>query len=138
MSLPEIKHCLICEDVRLERRNLNSFMGVYGATPDVGIRIRNFELPVVFCFVFMGAAAQGKFVVEAELRNPNGARISSEIEPKGFEFNFSLGDLGSILAFRIKATFAGPDTYSIVLLNNATVFFKDTFQLRQGKSTDFS
>ncbi len=105
MPLPDLKHCLICEDIRLERRNLNSFMGVFGAVPHVSIRIKNFKIPAIFSFVFMGGPAQGKFVIEAELYTPDGTRIEAEVQPEHFEFNFSPEWGSSILAFRLKAIF---------------------------------
>jgi len=138
MPLPEIRHCLICEDIRLERRNLNSFMGVYGATPHVGVRIKNFELPVAFCFVFMGPPAQGKFVIVAELQNPDGTRLNAEAYPERFEFVFTTDQGATVLAFRLKATFPGPNTYSIVLMSDGVVFFRDTFRMDRGTDPDFA
>jgi hypothetical protein len=138
MPLPDIKHCIICEDVRVERRNLSSFMGVYGATPHVGIRLRNFQLPAQFKCVFMGAPAQGKFVIVPEIRSPDGTRINAEVQPVGFEFTFSADFAGSILAFWFKAKFPGPNTYTVVLMHNNDVFFSDTFKLEQAKDADFA
>lgn len=137
MPLPEIRYCLICEDIRLEKRNLNSFMGVYGATPYVAIRIMNFQLPVGFSLVFMGAPALGKFVIDAELRNPDGTRIDADVRPKHFEFTFSPEMGSSILTFRLMATFGGPNTYTIALVSDGVAFFRDTFQLQQGNPADF-
>jgi hypothetical protein len=137
MPLPEIRHCLICEDIRVERRNLTSLMGVYGATPYVGIKIKNFKLPVTFCFFFMGAPGQGKFVVVPELHNPDGTRISAEVYPERFEWTLSPEMGASLLAFRIKATFAGPSIYTIVLMSGGTMCFKDTFNLALGTDADF-
>jgi hypothetical protein len=138
MPLPEIKHCLICEDIRLERRNLNSYMGVYGATPYVGIKIKDFKLPVPFVIVLMGAPADGKFVIEAALYNPDGARIKSEIRPEHFLFTFTPEMGASTLAFRFNAVFPGPNTYTIVLMHNDKVFFTDTFRLLQATDADFA
>jgi len=110
MDPAELKHVLICEDIRFERRNLSSLMEVYGFTPHVVIKIANFKMPVAFSALFAGEPAEGKYVVEAEFRNPDGTRIEAEVVPKGFEFVFSpeMGD--SYLAFRFRALLAQTST----------------------------
>jgi hypothetical protein len=137
MPLPDIKHALICEDIRLERRNLSSFMGVYGYTPYVGIKIANFQKPVGFCALFAGTPGQGKYIIEAELRNPDGSQIEAEVMPKGFEFVFSPEMGGSAIGFRFRATFAGPETYTLALVNGGKVFHSETFRLLHGQQADF-
>jgi hypothetical protein len=138
MPLPEIKFCLVCEDIRLERRNLNSYMGVYGATPYVGIKVKNLNLPVHFVLVFMGAPANGKFMITTELRNSNGARIEAEIMPERSEVKFAMDKGGSTIAFRYKATFGRPDSYTVVLMADGKGIFQDTFTLLPATDADFT
>ena len=137
MPLPEIKHALLCEDIRFEKRNLTSLMGVYGYTPYAGIKIANFKLPVGFCAIFAGEPADGKYVIDAELQNPDGTRIEGEVQPKGFEFVFSPELGGSALGFRFRTIFAGPNKYTIALLNGGKVFHTETFRLSHGQQSDF-
>jgi len=113
-------------------------MGVYGATPYVGIRVKDFHLPVNFCAVLMGDPAAGKYVIRAEIRNARGTRIDAEVMPQDFEFTFKPDTGGSILAFRFKATFTAPGAYSLVLINDSNEFFSDTFNLYSGQPSDFS
>jgi hypothetical protein len=138
MSSPEIKHCLICEDVRLERRNLISLMGVYGVTPFVGIRVLNFQAVVAFFVLFVGPPTQGKYAVQLQLRDAKGQPVQAEIFPERNELTFSLEMGSTVFAFRIRATFPAPSTYSVALSNNEIEFFSDTFQVAQGTPQDFN
>ena len=138
MPRPETSHCLFCEDIRLERRNLTSFMGVFGVTPFVKIRVRDFKLGVNFCTVFMGAPSEGKFVLRPELRNPDGTQIEAKIFPESSEMAFTLQGGPILLGFRMNATFPGPNTYTIILFRDGVEFFKDTFQLDQATDADFA
>jgi hypothetical protein len=133
MLLPKLRTGLICEDIRLEQRNLSSFMGVYGFIPDVSIQIKNFQAPVNFCMIFAGDPADGKFVIEAELRNLDETLLEAEVQPKNREFIFSSALSGSTFAFRFKAVFPGPNTYYVVLLHNKVELFRTKFQLQQMK-----
>lgn len=137
MPLPEIKHCLICEDIRIEQRNLASYMGVYGATPHVGIRILNFDASVTFFLVFMGAPSEGKYIIQLELRAPDGTRLNANVFPENNEQTFSPQFGSSVFAFRVVATFPGPNIYTVALLSNGVVFFEDTLQLVQAAPADF-
>jgi hypothetical protein len=137
MPLPEFKYGLICEDIRFERRNLTSFMGVYGSTPHVGIKISDFKLPVNFCVVFYGDPAQGKFTIDAQLHNLDATRIEADVLPKKFEFTFATEMGGAVIAFRFKAVFPGPGTYAAVLLTDDKLFHRELFNLLPSKPTDF-
>ena len=137
VTLPEIKHCLICEDIRLERRGLVSFMGVYGFTPHAGISVRNFKAPVGFCLVFTGDPIEGGFDIQLEIRAPDGTRIQATTVPEHNEQEFSK-ELPCTFAFRVQAVFPGPDTYTMILLASGAEFFKDKLYLTQGKASDFA
>jgi hypothetical protein len=128
MSLPIIKHCLICEDIRLEQRNLASFMGVYGWTPYADISIFDFRLPVAFCAVFHGDPADGKLAITLQVRAPDGMRLQGAISPEINEQTFQ-PQFPSAFAFKVNIVFPKPDVYSLVVLSNGVEFFKDTFRM---------
>ena len=132
MSLPQIKHCLICDDIRLELRNLVSLMGVYGATPHAGIEVTNLKIHVSFCLVFVGDPVDGKFVIKLELRSPDGTRVEATSFPEQNEQTFSL-DFPASFAFRVNAVFPRPDTYTLVVSAGGSEFFRDTFIIRQAQ-----
>ena len=133
MPPPVISHCILCEDVRLERRNLSSFMGVYGATPDVGIVVKDTSLKVGFVLVFMGPPVDGKFNITAELHSPVG-RIETRVRPPVFEADYSRELGGIIFAFRFATIFRFGGTYSIVLFDNGRIFFETLSVLFRGAS----
>jgi hypothetical protein len=128
MLLPVIKHCLICEDIRIEQRNLVSFMGVYGFTPHVEISISDFKLPVGFSAVFNGEPAEGKFAITLQVRAPDGTPVQGQVVPEINEQTFQR-QLPSIFAFRVNLVFPKPDTYTFVAVANGKELFKDTFRM---------
>jgi hypothetical protein len=123
--------------IRLELRSLVSFMGVYGATPHVGIEIANLTLPLNFCLVFIGDPIDGKFRMKLELRSPDGKKIEATTLPETNEQTYS-SKTGSAFAFRVTATFPHPDTYTVVVSANGDEFFKDTFVIIQAKAATVS
>jgi hypothetical protein len=132
MPLPEINHCILCEDIRLEQRNLASFMGVYGLTPYAGISIQDFKLPVAFCLVFFAPPIEGKIDILLEIRARNGTRLQATIFPERNEQTFSK-ESACTFAFRVNTVFPTPDTYTIAVSTGGQEFFRDTFLMAQGK-----
>ena len=125
----EIKHCIVCEDVRLERRNLNSFMGVYGATPDVGVLVRNFENLVSLCFLFMGPHGNNeKAVIHVEIQTSDRSRLKATVIPESSPLTF-FPQFPLTFAFRTSAKYPGPNKYDIVVFADGKEFFRDSFQL---------
>src|ERR1700683_2528871 len=124
MDLPKIRHCLVCEDIRLELRDLASFMGVYGATPYAGIKIRSFQLPVLFCLIFMGDPVEGKLAIKLNIRCSDGTPVPATIFPEQNEQNYSR-EAACTFAFRVNAVFPRPDSYTLAVSANGTEFFKD-------------
>jgi hypothetical protein len=135
----EIKHCIVCEDVRLERRNLNSFMGVYGATPDVGVLVRNFDNPVNLCFLFMGPPGENeKVVIHAEIHSSDGSRLKATVVPESSPLTFAT-QFPLTFAFRTSTKYPGPNPYNIVVFADGKEFFKDSFRVVQSSGNqDFT
>lgn len=133
MPLPQVKHCLICEDIRLELRNLVSLMGVYGATPYAGIEVADLKLPVAFCLIFVGDPVDGKFVIKLELRSPDGAQVDATTFPQQNHQTFSQDSVATF-AFRVNAIFPRPDKYTLVVSADGTEFFKDSFVIVQAQT----
>ena len=73
MAFPHIRHCIVCEDIRIERGNKATILGYYGITPDVRIGILEFEKPLNrLMFMFIGAEGEGKFKTGIRILNPQG------------------------------------------------------------------
>jgi hypothetical protein len=45
------------------------------------INLRDFKVPVSFCFLFCGGAGEGKFRVELRLSDPSGAVLANSLPP---------------------------------------------------------
>ena len=131
MASPIIRHCLLCEDIRLELRNLVSFMGVYGAIPYAGIKVADLKLPVIFCLVFLGDPIDGKFAMKLNLFSRDGRIVEANTAPPINEQTFSR-EFPITFAFRVSAIFPRPDTYTIVVSSNGTEFFKDALSITEG------
>ncbi len=135
MALPQIKHCLICEDVRFESRNLISLMGVYGMTPYAGIQVVDLKLHVAFCLVFWGDPVDGQISIKLQLRSPDGKQVEAvtfpEINTQTYSHEFAMA-----FAFRVNALFPRADTYTVILSTGGAEFFKDAFLITQAKAAD--
>jgi hypothetical protein len=137
MPTPQIKHCVVCEDVRLERRGLVSLMGVYGFTPYVAIAIRDFSVNVGFNLLFVGEPFDGMVDIKLSLRGPEGNLIEMKVIPEHHVQKFSI-EFPIVFSFRVNALFPSPDTYTMVLLVNGAEFFEDTFRITKGEPSDFN
>lgn len=160
MPLPEISHCVICEDIRLELRNLFSLMGVYGATPHAAIKLLNFEAPATWCFVFFGGPVKpspkdmvatnlygtnlpvhetgqsSRIVFQLRLLNSRGFPIHFEAAPSPLVLDLPEG-VPANFWFRINARFTAPGTYMVSLVSEGQEYFRDTFRLDLGYPHDF-
>jgi hypothetical protein len=129
MSELKFKHCIVCEDIRFERRNLNSLMGVYGATPDVGILVKDLKLEVGFLMVFYGAPATGEFHITAQLLNKAGEKIGSKIQPETFKLTLKEAMGAAVAAFRFNTIFPTAGQYSVALNIGNDEIFRGEFQI---------
>jgi hypothetical protein len=132
-----VNTCLVCEDIRLERRNLNSYMGVFGSTPDVGVRLRSFDADTSLVFVFMGPGVDGKFNLRAEIHGPNGP-IDFKITPKIFTLEVKKSGGPFTFAFRVTGRFPSADKYYIAVFDDTQEFFRGVFEIGQGQAADFT
>jgi hypothetical protein len=133
MILPQIKHCIVCDDIRFEVRQIYSLMGVYGATPDATIQIEDFRLPVRLCFAFLGGAGTGSVRFKAELRHRSGAPLFlwNQPTPAQVDISYSSEFSSTAVAFWFNATFPQPDEYLILLTGNEVRCYQDAFRLVQ-------
>jgi len=136
MPFPEIRHCLICEDVRLERRRLGSLLGFYGTTPDVEILVQDFSLLVErLAFLFMGQRGDGQYRVSVHiLYGPEEAIVRSP------ERRVTIPDAARRynLAVRLdNVRFPHPGLCTLVLLVDGQAHYQTTFEVRKGEPADF-
>lgn len=137
MPIPQVKHCVVCEDVRLEHRGLVSLMGVYGFTPYVAIAVRDLSANVTFNVIFVGDPFDGLVDIKLSLRDPQGGLIAAQVFPEHYVQKCSI-EVPVVFSFRINAIFPSPNTYTVVLSVNGAQFFQDTFRINQGEPSDFN
>jgi hypothetical protein len=128
MRLPTIKACLVCEDVRFEQRSLVTATGVFGAVPDVVVRVTHLDRPAKMCFAFFGAPVTAKVALEVEIREPGGRRLAAESFPRRVDFKPLAGDLFAAFWFN-EVVFGTPNKYTIVLKADGTEAFSSTFNV---------
>ena len=130
--------CVVCEDVRLERRGLNSLMGVYGVMPDVNVIVKDLAQPVNVLLVFYGPPFVGTTQVKAELFDANATKLDAKFQPPTFQYQIVENADNSIIAFRVNCTYPSQGTYTVVLTdsNNQEVF-RGKFRVTSGLHADF-
>jgi hypothetical protein len=129
MPAPTISHCIVCEDVRFERRNLVSLMGIYGLLPRVALYLLNLEMPARFCCAFYGEPVSGKFNFTAEIRGPDGKRLAAGVPPQ-VELKLEKEKGTFFVAFWFPSVvFPKADSYTIALLSNGQECYTNIFRL---------
>jgi hypothetical protein len=130
MPPPTIRVCLVCEDIRIETRELVSFMGVYGALPYVTAEVHDLSLPVFFCFVFLGEPAEGKHSIELTFQRADGSQLPATVIPKVNEQTFT-PELPSRFGFRTNMIFNRPGKYFVVAKNAGAEFYRSSFEITE-------
>src|SRR5438552_7764034 len=136
MAFPPINYCLICEEVRLERRNLVSLLGFYGIAPDVEILIRDFTQPVPrLTFLFVGGQGDGRFKTSMQILDEAGHSLVATpetevlVQPLPKRTNLALGIAGF--------SFPSPGTYALQLLVEGRRHYETQFKVLRGNPDDF-
>lgn len=135
MPFPSIHTCIICEEVREEKRKLLSLLGLYGTTPDVEILVRDFSVPVRLSFIFLGRNAEGRFKVAPQVIDPDGGivldspGVEMSIPEPALHYQFGIGGAS------VRLPRAG--RYTLVLRVDDQTHYQTTFDVRQGKPEDF-
>ncbi|MCS6292619.1 MAG: hypothetical protein H8J66_06045 [Nitrospira sp.] len=139
MAFPEIQHCLICEDVRLERGGLGTLIGFYGIAPDVEILVRNLNAPIErLCFLLTAkAGGTGKHTISAQILGEDEKEIAA-FKGLHWKANEQKPNARHSFALAVGAPrFTKPGTYTFRLFADDTLTFETTFVVRQGEEADF-
>jgi hypothetical protein len=129
MPLPEIKHCVICDDARFEIYQKISLMGIYGSTPDAAIKVDNFSLPVRLCFAFFGGPGDGLATFRCQLKGRLGIPLIATSIPPQVDVRSSPQFYSTAIAFWFNAIFPGPQQYSVELTCNMRSSYTGAFKL---------
>ena len=140
MPFPQIRHCLVCEDIRPEAHRKNTLLGFYGVTPYAEIRIQDLTQPIGrLAFFLMGGPGEGTFKVSFEILGEDGFVVVPRIDgtavikgndaryTAGYNFTFGFGLL----------RFPAPGRYTVRLFVEGQPHFEDSFAVSQGAPGEF-
>ncbi len=136
MAFPQVEHCLICEDFRIEIRGKSTLVGFFGIAPNVEITIQpNAEDIERLTFVLLtGRAARGSWKITTDLVDDHGKVIKHGKET-GLTVvsNFRL----NIASTFTKAPISKAGRYTFRLAVDGRTFYETTFIIKQGTPEDF-
>jgi hypothetical protein len=76
MPFPPIRHCLVCEEVRLEGPGKSSILGFYGIAPNVSLAIQDLSKPLErLSFLLVCEPGEGDHKVSVKIEGPKGEPI---------------------------------------------------------------
>lgn len=136
MPFPKIRHCLVCEDLRLEKGNKATILGFYGVAPDVAIKILDLKLPLQsIMFMFIGGEGEGQFKITLQILNNDGVEVK---QLPGIDFNIEPPSARtSTIAFTLRNfTFGATGTYTVRLSVDGKVQYETTLEIQQAKPED--
>jgi hypothetical protein len=136
-SFPEILACVICEEVREEKRRLLSLLGVYGVAPNAEILLRELDKPLErLTFALFGGPGGGNFQVRLRLASEQGEVI---LEPPPLPVSLEESARRNSIAFAFAGLkFPREGIYTFQLLADEQEKFKTAFRVSQGRPEDFA
>jgi hypothetical protein len=136
MGFPRIRHCLVCEDIRVEKGNKATILGFYGITPDVHIKIRELGKPIQrLMFVFLGAEGGGQYKVTIRVVDPDGGQLR---QFPSLDFNLASPASVNTVAIGIHdIVFVKQGEYKLQLIADDNAQFETKFLVSQGQESDF-
>lgn len=131
MPSPVISACIVCDDVRFEKRNVVSIIGSYGPLPDALIYLVNVELEARLCFAFYGKPISGTFTFRAELRGPDG-KLPTDPMPRQIQMTIVREKGLFFVAFWFpNVVFRKAGDYTLALRSNGQECYAETFRIVQ-------
>ncbi len=136
MQPPKVSTCLLCEDVRMEKGNKISIMGLYGALPKADLLVQDVKVPIQrLAFVIMMHGGDGEFDLSAKIERPQGratyefpavSRAFSPGAKKGVAVINILGFIAEVVGeFRFRS------------VRESRKMFDSTFTIQIGEQKDF-
>ena len=131
MSFPQIRYCLVCENVRPEQSGLTTMVGFYGIAPDVRIGIPDFSepLPILAFLLISNESGQGDFEIQVRISDDAGNIVlgvpSGRVALAGGARRLNLGV--NVTGLKLPQ----PGRYTLSLLVNGLMHFHTTFEAEQ-------
>jgi len=131
MPFPVIRHCIVCEEVRIEGLGKSSILGFYGITPNVNLAIQDLTKPVErLSFLLICESGEGNHKVSVKIEGPRGERILATPEAD-FSFPSTLQPVNIVIAFP-PVQFPTVGQHRFVLLVQGIEQFHTTLEIQQG------
>ena len=138
MPFPQIDYLIICDDIRPEKLNKFSLMGLYGVAPHVMILLKEFGKPVDrMTFMLSGEAGGGNHTVAARILDPDGQSILQFPETPLELGDPQPGRRGQITFSAGGITFAKPGKHTFEFVVDGRQHYRNTFSVGEGTDKDF-
>ena len=136
MPFPNIHACIICEEVREEKRKLLSILGFYGAAPEVEILVRDFSESIRLSLLFLASEGRGQYKVAPLILDPDGGVV---LDSPAMDANIPEPSKRYVFGFGFAALrLPRAGRYTIVLRVDGQTHYQTTFDVRQGNPGDFA
>lgn len=136
MSFPTLKHCLVCEDIRLERGGKGSLLGFFGVAPDLRLPVKDFEEPVELAFAIVGRSGEGDEEGRLTFESEDGTSL--------IDREFAIPQPAGVpdftrIVIEYSDTLPGPGDYSLNVYNEAgDLEFSATIPVTQAEQDEES
>jgi len=132
MPFPEIRYCLISEEVRPEPRGKFTVLGLFGVAPHVRILVKDFvNLGLRLSFALFGGSGSGPGEVNLlVVEQSTGAVVA---KTPSLKVDIPPGDYSSSFIFNLNGVrIPGPGLYEVRLFSGADPVFNTSFEVQQG------
>jgi hypothetical protein len=130
MAFPKIDTCILCEGVREEINRKYILLGFYGICQHVRVLVKDFQIPLTFCFVFCGGEGEGKFNLDFRVRDAAGATINNTLPSAVVGAEVFKNVPNTTVFFTFQGTFAKSGDYNISLIVDNVEHYSATLYLR--------
>jgi hypothetical protein len=141
MPFPKIRHCLVCEDIRIERGHKAIILGFYGIAPDVDIGILDFSKPMdrlMFLLTAERGATGGEYKVLLQILDESDCELQKSGQSGPIDVVVA-ADPAATNSFGFGAVglhLPKPGRYTLRMSVNGEKHYENTFNVQQGKKED--
>jgi hypothetical protein len=133
MPFPEVRYCLIAEEVRQEPRGKLTVLGLFGVAPHVRILVKDFaDARLRLSFAFFGGSGSGSAELDLQIAEQSGGVVTKLPRLKT---DIPSGDYSSSLIFNLSGVkIPRPGVYEVRLSADGQIVFTTSFRVEQGEA----
>jgi hypothetical protein len=139
-SLPPVKYCMLCEDVRFEQGGKYSVIGMFGILPDVSLLVQDLQAPIQrLAFLVVVGHKEGSYHLSMEIERPNKEKENLvknvPLDLQAIKDNPE-GTKGMMVV--VKSGFIPKESgeFKFTIYADDQLFYQNSFLVNQGKSKD--